>query len=277
VSLYDPTTPSAAFQHISAGLHFVSNGVNSPYHTFGIVTGRDPDGLLTCVDNWSVQYNFEPQTPQFSDQFNRASLGSNYVTGFGAGTIVMQNNELCADTQAVAIQIANYSEPISVDYYYNALNSQDWESYVVAVSDLMASTYGIMGVDSGNTLRISYQSNNAATVTLSNTMMPKDNSTYYHIFAFASSTILAVDLRTFDDRIIAAQVFDIRALGFTFSNFGVLVGRQANGQMTCADNLVVQRQPRNPENDNGQNSSSTVSLSLFVLINLIVGLVAFAF
>jgi len=266
VSLVDPSNPSAPPFRTNYPLKWISQGLGNPYHIVGIVAGRDLDGFLTCIDDWSVQYNIEPQSlvsPSFSDNFNRNTLGSAYEVPFT--TPVMSGNEVCGDTQSAIIYNTPVTNPVLVDYFYTATAASDWESYVLASSDLLGTTVGIMGMDSGVTLRIALNMNSLAAVPVSLTDMPKINNTYYHIVAFASGTVLVVDLRTFDDRLIASQYFDIDTLGVTFNYFGLIVGRTQDGDLTCADNFVIQYQPPSPAGS-GLNGGAALTISVGTLV-----------
>jgi len=247
-------------------LRVASAGYENPYHVYGVVVGRQTDGLLTCIDNWSVEYNIDPvSVADLYDNFNRATLGPGLNT---SGTPVMQMNEICGDVQTEVFSTRFFNDPVLIDYYYTAADPNDWESYALAIHDMSVGmdSVGLLGVDSGVTLRASY--GNAAYTHVTATFA-KTVNIFYHVVAFASNSIIAVELRTFDDRLIASNSYDVRSAMVDFRQFGLLVGRTSNSKLTCADNYALKVQPLNTYGGGGgMNAGVVPTVSSVVLMVL---------
>jgi len=244
--------------------------LDNPFHVYGVVVGRQLDASLTCIDNWSVEYNIDPVTvATVYDNFNRASLGSGLVAT-GSPAAALQNNEICADVQAMTYSTHVFTDPVTIDYYYTALDPNDWESYAVGLQDPSTADQTnivLMGMDSGTTLRASYGNVAYTHISVTDTQMPKTVDLFYHIVAFASNSIIAVDLRTFDDRLIASNSFDVSPQSLNLKQFGLLVGRTSNSKYTCGDNLAIQAQPLYG-GTNGMNAGSLATLSSMAAVVL---------
>ncbi|MFO0606915.1 MAG: hypothetical protein U0324_27330 [Polyangiales bacterium] len=182
----------------------------------------------------------------FSDDFNRADgalTGSCYATypSF-IGVPVLSGGAACGDTQSGALQRVNGGASNTlVGFDWTAASNAGFEASALVVQDNAGSVAGgyTAGVDGGSVPpRLRIGSLTGGTVATSATFSLAANTRYHVDASFSASGTITVTLRVAGGATVA-RLSAQTGVSFTYNRAGFVVGRGADGALTCADDLTL--------------------------------------
>jgi hypothetical protein len=182
----------------------------------------------------------------FSDDFNRAdgALGGACYVTYPAlvGEPVISNGAACGDSQSAALQRVNGGASNTVvSFDWTASNSTGFEAIALVVQDGgggPASGY-TAGVDGGSVPpRLRIGSLTGSNVGTSSSFSLAANTRYHLDTSFSASGTITVTLRVAGGATLASLSAQT-GVSFLYNRAGFVVGRNADGALTCIDDLSI--------------------------------------
>ena len=182
----------------------------------------------------------------FSDDFNRAdgAIGDNYLTSFAtsAGNATIKTNQVCGDSQSFAMYKNTLSGKIKISFKWTAASTTGLEAYAIMSTDSTGSKFALLGCDggggSGNQCALKIKDEAGTTLATENQTLT--TGTTYLLEGEISGTTLTARLKKSDGTSISTITGTLSA-SYSPQYFGLLVGRNTDTQLTCADDLKIEQ------------------------------------
>lgn len=199
-------------------------------------------GIAVAMSIWTLGASTASASMIFGDRFNRAdgALGSNWSSTnlLGAPPATIVGQEVCGDDHTFGMFAGPFSaNNVRTSFTFHAAAASDnFEVYATAHT---ATAIYLAGCDGANVATAcTPKVGKAGGVTVSGPAIPMTAGTVYGMQAeFSASGQITVTITNSVGTALGSATI---ATGASFADYGAIIGRQADSNLTCIDNFTLE-------------------------------------